>query len=145
MVLHRPFGFLHLVIAVFVTVLHSFLLSSPAHSQAGFPDGLPIGSYFAQVDASETQESVLPDDAEHFSNNELQSPGENAEIGDGDKVGDGYEADRKTERSDKFEQCLAPGEPRKLEAEFGEGFSLVSEDEEFELTIIFFFGHIRCL
>ncbi len=86
MVLHRPFGFLHLVIAVFVTVLHSFLLSSPAHSQAGFPDGLPIGSYFAQVDASETQESVLPDDAEHFSNNELQSPGENAEIGDDDKV-----------------------------------------------------------
>jgi phosphate-selective porin OprO/OprP len=32
------------------------------------------------------------------------------------------------------EKWLASGEPRKIEAKFGEGFSLVSEDEEFELT-----------
>jgi phosphate-selective porin OprO/OprP len=131
----RPFSFLYLVIAVLVTALHSFLLSSPAHSQAGFPDGPPIGSYFAQVDASETQEFVQSENAEHLSNNELQSPGENAEIGDERGNGDEYEADRKTEPSDEAEICLLPGEPRKLEAEFGEGFALVSEDEEFELRI----------
>lgn len=38
------------------------------------------------------------------------------------------------EGSLEFEECFEPGEGRKLEARFGEGFSLVSEDEEFELT-----------
>ena len=43
------------------------------------------------------------------------------------------QVDEPLEPSD-VEQWLTPGEPRKIEAKFGEGFSLVSEDEEFELT-----------
>ncbi len=37
------------------------------------------------------------------------------------------------EETEECEECFLPGESRKIEAEFGDGFSLVSEDEEFEL------------
>ncbi len=45
----------------------------------------------------------------------------------------GDQVDEPLEPAD-VEEWLTPGEPRKIEAEFGDGFSLVSEDEEFELT-----------
>ena len=53
---------------------------------------------------------------------------------DNQRSGDENSSEVESVDSEDVEEWLDPDEPRKLEARFGEGFSLVSEDEEFELT-----------
>lgn len=76
---------------------------------------------------------------------------EGAEVKVQERGGEGSESDWNRQREGEFEfgeesgeggeeseeefEWREPGEPQKLEAEFGEGFALVSEDEEFELRM----------
>ena len=64
---------------------------------------------------------------------EIEQKSEQSDPPDGEDENTG-ESDSESVESEDVEKWLAPGEPRKLEVEFGNGFTMASEDEEFELT-----------
>jgi len=95
---------------------------SVATAQTSFRDALSSRFYTAQ-----DRNDMLASSATAYETqgeNDQKDEEQNDPKGAGDESAD----------SDDVEKWLAPGEPRKLEARFGEGFSLASEDEEFELT-----------
>ncbi len=71
-------------------------------------------------DSAEEQTSALRGD----------SPENNREQGGSEQEEAAFERGEETEEGEEFRW---PGDPIKIEAEFGDGFALVSEDQEFEL------------
>lgn len=116
----------HFVIAIAAATLHVCVLASNIQAQSEFSGSPSIGSYFSQEERANGQGPAFNESLENSLSSENRSPGSSdSEFGEASNPADENEA----------EACLLPGEPRKLEAEFGEGFALVSEDEEFELRI----------
>ncbi|MGI9516622.1 MAG: hypothetical protein ACR2NP_06245, partial [Pirellulaceae bacterium] len=114
-----------LCVAASIMLFASPAFSRVANAQSAWRDQFS-DSYYHDQETGDPQQGLESGDAGR------------AEQGEGEPRGnsESWESSgesAESESSEELPEWVPPGEPREVEAQFGDGFAFVSKDEEFEL------------